>query len=339
MNGYLEQARAAIEATIIRSETMFSWRGRESARIHARIRRAMTPRTARNYLRHRLQSQLYSDFYVRGGASPQLWDQDGGAADPVSFVEALSAANTGNGCREDGWEVLTAAADEVTARRHGVTLWIGRADCCVAADHVITAGARVSLRLPKELPHISPGYYMVLGDQSAASDKEDRLVRLYWNLTADGAAAFVGAATTLLNGAGVFFRLKVLNDQRSYARCDAGVIYLQRDDYVSAAGIISRIHADVARFLKPATPVFTKVLAPGCGLAEDTGRAESFGEHRCRLLAEGMVRAYERRVRSLDARLAIVEECYRQEGLELAQPYLASNSSDIYRFGDGTTAT
>ena len=38
-------------------------------------------------------------------------------------------------------------------------------------------------------------------------------------------------------------------------------------------------------------PAFTKHLAPGLGFAEDPGTIrDSFGTHRCRLLAEGTLR-------------------------------------------------
>ncbi len=77
-------------------------------------------------------------------------------------------------------------------------------------------------------------------------------------------------------------------------------------------------------------PVFTKPMAPGIGLAEDPGTEESFGQNRCRLLAEGMIRAYEQRARSLDRRLQILAESYAGAGISLTHPYLNRNSTDGY---------
>ena len=69
-------------------------------------------------------------------------------------------------------------------------------------------------------------------------------------------------------------------------------------------------------------PVFTKTLAPGLGVAEDPGYTESFGQHRCRLLAEGLVRGHEQRIHNLEDRLRVVSDCFRAEGLDLDPPFL-----------------
>ena len=329
---YVEQVRAAIRATDFHSPTTYSWFGRESPKLASRIRRAMTPATARNYLLHQLQSQLYTDFYIRGTASPRIWGEDAGALDPALFVAALSEANSGSGCCEDGWQVLGAANGEVAVRRNGITLWVAPEDLVGLDESAATPGARLKLRLPKDLPNISPGYYLVLSQKGGPVDESARLVRLYWNLKAQGAEAFVRTATQVLNGMDLFFTLKVLNDPRSYSRCDAAVIYLLQQDYLATARKFGVIYAEVAPFLKSGTPVFTKAIASGLGLAEDPGQTESFGQHRCRLLADGMICAYEQGARSLEARLRTVTERYARDGISLSRPYLGSGSQDVYTF-------
>jgi hypothetical protein len=56
----------------------------------------------------------------------------------------------------------------------------------------------------------------------------------------------------------------------------------------------------------------------------------SFGSSRCRLLAEGVVAAYERGATALPARLEAVARCFSERGLDLDRPYLAPGSSDVY---------
>jgi HopA1 effector protein family len=68
-------------------------------------------------------------------------------------------------------------------------------------------------------------------------------------------------------------------------------MYIRKEAYPAVVNLLGRIYPLIAPFLKPGTPVFTKPLAPGIGLAEDPGQAESFGQHRCRLLADGMIGA------------------------------------------------
>src|SRR5262249_38576020 len=160
-------------------------------------------------------------FYRHGIAGPSRPDA---AHVPVvgrtPFVEALSAANCGNGCWEPGWEVAAVRDAEVIVRRDGLTLWVRPQDCLLPESGEITPGCRVSLRFPKELLGISPGFYLVQGDQPLTRDPGETLVRFYWNLTPEGAAPFVRSATARLNGAGVPFNLKVLSDPAQYVRCD-----------------------------------------------------------------------------------------------------------------------
>jgi hypothetical protein len=149
------------------------------------------------------------------------------------------------------------------------------------------------------------------------------MVRLYWNLRADGAVPFVAAATGLLNGADAAFHLKVLNDPAAFSRCDAAVIYLARCDYPGLAGLIRALWREVAGYLSPRTPVFTAELAPGLGFAEDPGTAESFGEHRCRLLAGALVHAHESGRTDAAGTLAAIERRFAGAGIDLAAPHLS----------------
>ena len=56
----------------------------------------------------------------------------------------------------------------------------------------------------------------------------------------------------------------------------------------------------------------TKALAPGLGIAEDPGEGNSFGLHRCGLIAEGLLRAREAGQASPSRRLATVIDCLEQ---------------------------
>jgi hypothetical protein len=221
--------------------------------------------------------------------------------------------------------------------KNGLSLFVERETCRQPDGGPIEPGAGVRLRLPKELLGISPGYYFALSDREDPSHEHTRQVRVYWNLRAEGAEVFLHAATSRLNEARLFFKLKVLNDPTSYIRCDAGVVYVSQDDFPAVGGVLSRVYGEVSRYLKPGVPAFTKPLAAGVGLAEDPGQGESFGQNRCRLLAEGLIRAHEQRVRSLDARFQVVMDCYRAAGVRLDRPYLNPDSAGDYTFSDSLT--
>ncbi len=333
MNDYRKHVEAAIRATVFFSPTSYSWFRKQSWSLTSAIKRVLTPQTARNYLLFNLQSQLYTDFYCPGQAMPTTREA---AIDPMTgmtpLVEALSAANSGNGYWDNGWAVCMIEDGKVVVRREGLELWVRPEDCLVTQSTQIMPGIRLSLRFPKELLSISPGFYMALSDTVMTWGDTQGLVRFYWNLSVEGAVRFMRDATMMLNQANLPFKLKVLNDPHLFTRCDTVVLYIRGSDYEAASGILSTIYPVVSTSLRQRTPMFTKRLAPGLGLAEDPGQEESFGEHRCRILAEGMIRAYEQGKKSLDERLRVVEDCFAEAGITMERPFLNPGSSDYYHF-------
>jgi hypothetical protein len=307
----------AIAATRILPPTRYSWFGRTAPRLPARVAQTLNPSAARDYLVHLLAAQLYSDFYRRGRAEPPRWSVRGAAASRREFEAALSAANCGRGFLDDGWRVRGSDERGVIVAKNGLELTIDGAK--LPGTGVPAVSELVPMRLPKELFAISPGFYLVCGNRPVDTRRSRRMVRLYWNLRADGAVPFVAAATRLLNSADAAFRLKVLNDPSAFSRCDAAVIYLARDDYPELAGLTLALHAEVSGFLSPRTPVFTAKVAPGVGFAEDPGTTESFGEHRCGLLADALVRSHEQ---GSDP-LAAVEERFARDGIDLDAAHLS----------------
>lgn len=180
---------------------------------------------------------------------------------------------------------------------------------------------------------MAPGFYTALGDRALRLDGADPVVRSYWHLTPDGAAAFVGSATTRLNAGGIPFRLKVLRDPSLYTRCDAGVVYTRKSDYGAVSRVLADVYAEVSESIEPGIPAFTKPLAPGLGLAEDPGDGQSFGEHRCHLLADALIATHESGVCSLPERTRAVAERFEREGLDLGAVFLNPGSRDEYDFG------
>jgi lantibiotic modifying enzyme len=120
----------------------------------------------------------------------------------------------------------------------------------------------------------------------------------------------------------------VLKDPAAYIRCDAAVLYLRDSHLDRAAACVRDMARRLAHELKPGTPALTKPLATGIGLAQDPASGESFGLHRCGLLAEALVRAHAAGARSVDARLAFVESRFAESGLSLDRPYLNAGTSD-----------
>jgi HopA1 effector protein family len=321
----------AIAALVLLSPTSFTWFGRPVGVLPASVETAMDPESARAYLLHSMQVQLYADLYCRGFASPSVDSPSHGLARrPEPFVETLAASNTGRGSREPGWKVVSASAEQVVVERHGLKLWIAPGDVVDLDGEGLHPDARVHVRLPNELRKLSPGFYMALGDAGFETEQPTAIVRFYWHLASTSAPRLIHALTSRLNKARLPFRVKVVNDPARYTRCDAGVLYVHGSDYEATARAVRATYNELAGGLRRATPAFAKPLAPGLAVAEDPGTGDSFGMHRARLLAEGIVDAHEQgRGDGADA-IDTVAARFAQDGIDLDAPYLNPGSTDRY---------
>lgn len=323
-----EAVAAAFGALRIESPTSFSWCGEATPPLPAETVERMGAEAARAFLRDRLRDRLYVCFYCSGRPVPRPSQQGSGALHrPSAFAESLSRVNHGVGGREGGWTVVGVEADgRIVVHRHGLSLW-ARPDEVLGAD--LEPGAEVSVRLPPELLRLSPGFYMALGNEEL--DGEEAVVRHYWHLSSSGGAALVEAATRLLNDAGLPFRLKVLIEPDLYVRCDAGVLYTPERCREQVAGLVPLLRDEVAAHLKPGTPALTEPLGEGLAVAEDPQGEDSFGMDRCGLLAEAMLRAFERGAESSEERLAVAAGTFAERGVDLDRPHL--NPGSAYEYG------
>jgi hypothetical protein len=322
----LEDAARAVE---ILSPTRYAWLGEPAAPLPEHVESRLSDEDARGYLLYGLESRLYGDFYLHGHATVSQPHEavDAVRGDPA-LVESLSRAHSGRGCWEPGWKLLGREEDRVVVERGGLVLRATRAECRGLPPAGAQPGIEIEVRYPKDLLRASPGFYTALGDR--AFDGSNGIVRIYWNLTAEGAVTFVREATRLLNKAKSGARFKVANDPRLYDRCDSAVVYLPRADALRARKVVRGLHAAVAASLGPQVPAFTRRLADGVGLADDPGGSLSFGQSRCHILADGLIRAYERGATSVASRVEVVRETFGEEGLDPDAPYLGPGSADGY---------
>lgn len=271
-------------------------------------------------LRAWLADRLYADVYCTGGIAPP----DAAAADPsaASLADALSAANAGRGSAQDGWIVLDGDGDggSIVLERGGLRVWADAGDV-LATDP--RPGVRVRLRCPRESRGLADGFYEAYGDAGDGADVP--LDRHYWNIRPEGRPALMALITTRLNDTEVPFRYKTLNSA-GRQRCDAGVLYTPAHLRASVARLLRPVHAAVRGHLRSHCPAFALPLAPGLAFAEDPPGELSFGQHRCRIVAEALVDAFERGITGAPEREAVVTRRWEEQGLSLARPHLNPGS-------------
>lgn len=305
-----EQVSAALRAVAFSGATRYVWLGRAREAVAS----PLDSRERRARLVGTLTAQLYASFYCAGSPLPGFRGADGPLAADPSLARALSEANTGQGTWERGWTLERRDGDRVVLNGPRLRISAPLSRC---RGDVSRPGNPVSLRVEKDQPLLSPGFHAVVGDATNAGDG----LRVYWNVAPSGAPDLMRALTTRLNDARVPFRLKIANHPARFGRCDVAVLYLDADAYQDQRATLMEMATGLGARLRTPTPALTLRLGPGLAAAEDPPGGESFGVHRCGLLAEGIVRAHEARATRLTARLEVVQTCFAEAGVDLEAPY------------------
>jgi hypothetical protein len=123
----------------------------------------------------------------------------------------------------------------------------------------------------------------------------------------------------VLNRVHVPFHMKLRTNWMAWHRSDNLVAYVpsvQRKDALLAVAALS---GKLQKSVHPEMPLCTMSVLPGVAWADDPGTGESFGRHRCRLLASALARAGVHASPDVVARA--VEQTWREEGLHPAEPH------------------
>lgn len=274
-----------------------------------------------------LEQRLYNRFFCRDSVPPLV-----APSDPTPFLQRLSEANPGRDRWEPGWKInRVGPAGQIMAEKHGrfVELWPGQ--------YVVQSGGGppqpgqpITAYFPRESATVQPGFFFVFSDAAVAWDEPYSMVRLYWNVIAEGAPELLARLAGRLNRFQIPFRYKTLTDPAGYDRFDSAVLFISRRWFRPAAEVAAEVHAAMDGRMAEGTPLFSKPLARGLAFAEDPGGGESFGMSRCRLLAEALWSAWTRGAHDPAGRLAEVERWFTGHGLSLERPWLNRNSVDLY---------
>ncbi|MGW0608696.1 T3SS effector HopA1 family protein [Streptomyces sp. NPDC002640] len=140
-------------------------------------------------------------------------------------------------------------------------------------------------------PLLSPGFFLV--DGSLPLTRQDAVLRVYLHVeTSDAALDAWGRTLRCLEDRGVPYRAKAASSTDALPRRDGIVVYLgSREQHV----LPHLVKALSGVALGADTSAFTRPLAPGIAVAWEPDdsrsgmRNTSFGEHRSRVIAEGLI--------------------------------------------------
>lgn len=321
------------KAITILSPTTFSFGGQVAPPLDPATPQMQGLSPSQNSLVTQLQLYLYQHCYVRTFNGELQPPQQVTAMQPDNLLQSLSEANSSRDQWDSGWQIhRLLPSGQILAHKHGLIrlLWAGEFINIEGPGMSPKVGANITIFVPRESRTIQPGFYFAFGE--ALTDQQDdyNLVRFYWHIDGASVAKLIGLITRSLNRFQIPFRVKSPNSLALYERIDATVLYISRRFYRIAAEVLSDVHREVQPGLKPETPLFTKRIASGLGLAEDPGNGESFGMHRCRIIAEALWQAHTQGSQTEQARLEEVVNQFTRYGLSMDRPYLNPQSEDQY---------
>ena len=256
----------------------------------------------------------------------------------MEFYLQLEESNKGEGYFDSGWLVLREETDGTLAvTKNGLRLHIEREKHLQESHKAAIVGNSVAIMMPKNL--VQNGFYMAVGNlgtqSKVESESQSETVRVYFNVTPEGAVVVMGSLTEKLNPVAVPFSFKVLYNPADYERYDSGVLYFEKSNYELVRQVLSDVYGENKSYFQSEIPLFTMELAPGLGLAEEPDKKfasqESFGMNRCQIIANGLLAAWQQGNNSTEGKMKAILEQFSLLGIDLQRPYLNANSEDIYR--------
>jgi hypothetical protein len=208
---------------------------------------------------------------------------------PPDLVEMLRAAHAGFRDWEGGWRVENVGPrGQAVVRRGAEVRLLERSDYSPTTRRGLLprAGDNVSVTCRRDRVDPDDGWWRTSGRSWSWIAAPAGLVRLYFNLELAGLPAFVSRLTGLLADEPEPWLLKCATDPTVHARTDATVVYLTPGTVGRRAAQVVEVAVGAGRHARAGRPPLTMQVVPGLAAAVDPGGDESFGMHRCRLIAE-----------------------------------------------------
>jgi hypothetical protein len=291
------------------------------------VRRVLAgPESGTGPLAEVLHSALYRDWYCAVGEKPQVHHG------PRDLAELLRAAHACSTRWQDGWRVERASAQGRLAVSRGAETRVVHVIDCLPMSGCggdIRPGDTIRVVERRCSESLNPGDWVSF--DAGWHARKEPLLRVYWNVTPDGAPRIVASLTEAFGEGGAYF-LKAPRQPAEYDRRDAMVLYLPRERFAATAPAILAAIAAAGTALADPVPPLTLRLALGVGLAEDPGAAgESFGTYRCGLIARALAAAIARGAMQQQVWREGVLAAFEDAGIPHQRPWAATMSSTEYR--------
>jgi hypothetical protein len=271
-------------------------------------------------------TSLRNAIYLRAFARELTGDSfPASSVSAADLARQLSAANQGRDRWASGWRI------ERIAENGGVVAVSGNLRRSFSSgEYSLTfterlpprVGMAATVLFVQESLTMQPGVYYAFGDSVPDVPAEDDGLRAYFHSPEGLLPDLYFHLTGQLNRLEIPFTLKTLLAPHDRDRSDATVLYVPREHRSRVELLLREMPPSLLSRMRPRTPLFTLPLAPGIGMAESPGGGESFGMHRSRLVAEGILDARREGKEDEQARLQAVNQRFRAAGIDPAHPHV-----------------
>ncbi len=326
---YLNDLKYIVESICIEPDSKLIFKGK-SYESHYNLEGNDEIRLFQN-----LTNLIYSSCYTRSRKEERRNNTD--PEKDNSFLSALRMANVSTELYNCGWSVEEIEeTGNILVRKGGNKRYTFAGD--FIREHLgqgpLQRGEIVNIRVLPEYfgeGDVSNVFYFVFGE-TLLDNNNSAIVRVYFNVSPEGAIKLVGLISTKLNHFNIPFQFKCLNRTELYTRCDSAVLYIDKRYFGITGDMLSDGYDEFRTWLNPDVPMFTRKLAPGIGFAENPfSPTESFGTLRCKIIAQGILDAWNEK-KTKEVWMDFILKNIRKNYLLLEAFYLNPNSKYPYKF-------
>ncbi len=276
-----------------------------------------------------LATELYRHEYSRPNQAGLMQASSNDRCESLgvaAYRDALAVANQSRDGWHAGWQIRElrgSGAAEITDGRRTYDAVSTDYAPMFGADLGPHRGQPVLLRWRRGSTTMQAGTYYVFGETIPASNHSE-IRRIYCNMSPHVTIGMVKQLTGDLNTARVPFTLKTMLEPADRDRADATVLYVRADSFDVVIDCIRALPSWLRARLTPAVPLFTHEVIPGIGWASEPSTGESFGMHRCRLVAEALIASAGGTLCGLIER---AHQTFRHAGVDPREPHLDAPSA------------
>jgi HopA1 effector protein family len=241
------------------------------------------------------------------------------------FYTNLAVANSGRGYYDPDWEVEGFAPDGwVLVLKDNLHLQTPPTHIHPAPSE-LAVGDLAAIVMPKNL--LTVDRYIAISNRGRLRDLP--IVSCYFNCPAAAVIELVSGLCGVLNQAELVFELEVELDETNYQRSESVILRLARDSFGQVEPLLREVYRTMGGKLRSATPLFTKAVAPGVGIAEIDSLTLDFGQRLWGAVARGCGEFWRLELIDLSAQLEVVRSELSAVSIDINHPYLLAHT-DIY---------